>query len=149
MDKHEKKMLFEFIEDVCDVLEISVPEISFDGSRFQTATTLAQCDSRGRAIYLKDLGKPSPDFLFSAAHELRHIWQMRTDRERFFAEYRTADRCGNVDVYNQQPAEVDANAFGGLVMEDFFRLKPQFQGLSEGTRAKIFERMDEIVKELE
>lgn len=149
MDKRIRKMLLAFIEDICEVLEISVPEISFDGSRFQTATTLAQCDSRGDTIYLKGMNNPSPDLFFSAAHELRHIWQMRTDRVRFFGGYRTADRCRDIDEYNLQLAEVDANAFAGIVMVDFFGMKPQFQGLAEGTKAKIQERTEEIMREMQ
>lgn len=149
MDKRTRKMLLTFIENICEILEISMPEVSFDESRFQTATTLAQCDSRGDTIYLKDMNSPSPDLLFSAAHELRHIWQMRTDRVRFFDGYRTADRCRDIDEYNLQPAEVDANAFAGIVMVDFFGMKPQFHGLSEGTKAKIQERTKEIIEEMQ
>lgn len=39
-------------------------------------------------------------------------------------------------------AELDANAFAGLVMIEFFHLKPLFEGVPDSVKSKIFERME-------
>ena len=45
-------MVEEFIQTVCDVLDIDVPKISYDTSNFSTKSTLGQCDPSGKTIYL-------------------------------------------------------------------------------------------------
>lgn len=135
-------MIYDFINDICDILNIPVPFVSFDTSNFPTSTMLAQCSSDGSTIYLKKYDKPNPDQFFSIAHELRHIWQIQNDEQLYFSTYKPIDLCTSVEEYNLQIAELDANAFAGLVMMDFFNLKPQFLGLSDSVKAKIFERME-------
>lgn len=66
-------MVEEFIKDVCEILCIPVPSVSFDISRFLTDTMMAQCSPDGAVIYLKKREKPDPDYLFAVAHELRHV----------------------------------------------------------------------------
>ena len=137
-------MIHEFINDVCDILNISVPAISFDTSNFQSDTMMAQIDSSGTTIYLKKLSKPNPDQFFSVAHELRHKWQIQTDKEWYFSDYKPRELCSSVEEYNLQFAEIDAHAFAGIVMEGFFHLKPLFQGLSDVAKDKIYNRMKQI-----
>ena len=36
-------MINDFIADVCEILKINTPTVSFDTSHFQTGTMLAQC----------------------------------------------------------------------------------------------------------
>ena len=141
-------MMIEFISDVCNILNISVPSISFDMSNFSTDTMMAQCKSDGSTIYIKKIDKPNPDYLFSIAHELRHIYQIKTDYEWFLSDYKPIDLCASTEEYNLQFAEIDANAFAGLVMVDFFHLQPLFEGLSDVVKAKIFERMELLSIEL-
>lgn len=141
-------MINEFVNDVCDILNIKVPEVSFDTSNFQTLTMMAQCSPSGDVIYIKEYDKPNPDQLFSIAHELRHIWQMSNDRSYYFANYKPANACDSVESYNLQVAEVDANAFSMLVMSDFFGIKPLFNGLSEAVKQRIYKRAEEIKKEI-
>lgn len=148
MGKETKEMLQGFIEEICRVLEIDTPEVRFDTSHFQTTTMLAQCSSDGKEIFLKEFEKPNPDVLFAAAHELRHIWQLQTDEEKFFSDYKTADECGSVDVYNQQEAEVDANAFAVIAMVDMCRLKGELRGMSTKVKLMMERRIDEIVEEM-
>ena len=137
-------MIQDFINDVCNILKISVPHISFDVSDFQSETTMAQIDSPGTTIYLREFDKPNPDQFFSVAHELRHRWQIQTDKEWFFSDYKPRKLCSSVDEYNLQFAEIDAHAFAGIVMEEFFHLKPQFQGLSETVKEKICNRIKQL-----
>ena len=68
-------MIEEFITDICDLLDIPVPSISYDISHFPTKTTMAQCELTNNVIYLNKLDKPNPDYLFAIAHELRPIFQ--------------------------------------------------------------------------
>lgn len=141
-------MIYDFINDICNILNISVPSVSFDTSNFQTDTMMAQCKSDGSVIYIKKIDKPNPDYLFSIAHELRHIYQIQTDYEWFLSDYKPIDLCNSTEEYNLQFAEIDANAFAGLVMTDFFHLQPLFEGLSDAVKTKIFERMELLSTEL-
>lgn len=135
-------MIHGFIDDICDILGIDAPIISYDTSHFSTETMMAQVDSDGKYIFLRKKERPDPDDFFAVCHELRHIWQLRTDRDRFFNGYKTADLCGSLAEYNRQEAELDANAFAGLTMEIFFGLSPQFQGMPDDIKILIFSRMD-------
>ena len=135
-------MIYDFINDICDILNVSVPSVSFDTSNFPTDTMMAQCSSNGSTIYLKKYNKPNPDQLFSIAHELRHIWQSQNDEQLYFSKYKPINLCDSVEEYNLQIAELDANAFAGLVMMDFFHLKPLFEGVPNSVKTKIYERME-------
>lgn len=139
-------MINEFIADVCDILNISVPSVSFDTSNFLTDTMMAQCSSDGSTIYIKMIDKPNPDYLFSIAHELRHCYQIQTDIEWFLSDYKPINLCASTEEYNLQFTEIDANAFAGLVMADFFHLQPLFEGLSDSVKTKIFERMKQLTE---
>ena len=141
-------MIYDFIADICNILNIPVPSVSFDISNFPTDTMMAQCSPDGSTIYIKKIDKPNPDYLFSISHELRHIYQIQTDYELFLSDYKPIDLCASTEEYNLQFSEIDANAFAGLVMVDFFHLKPLFEGLSDSVKAKIFEQMELLSTEL-
>ena len=55
-------MIEEFITDICKLLEIPVPSISYDTSHFPTETTMAQCELTSNTIYLNKIDKPNPDY---------------------------------------------------------------------------------------
>jgi hypothetical protein len=135
-------MINKFIEDICDILNINKPDVSFDTTNFPSETMMAQCSPSGDTIYLKKYDKPNPDQLFSIAHELRHIWQIQNDEQLYFSDYKPIDLCNNIETYNLQPAELDANAFGCLIMISFFQRKPLFNGLPDSVKSKIYERME-------
>ena len=61
-------------------------------------------------------------------------------------DYKPVDLCASVEDYSLQFAELDANAFAGMVMVDFFHLMPQFTGVPVSVKSKIFERMEELKK---
>lgn len=50
--------------------------------------------------------------------------------------------CASAEKYNLQIAELDANAFAGLIMINFFNLKPLFEGVPKSVKVKIYERME-------
>ena len=135
-------MIEEFITDVCDLLDIEVPKISYDTSHFPTKTTLAQCEPGANTIYLNKADKPNPDYVFSIAHELRHIYQYQTDEKIYLSGYKPSNKCSSVEEYNLQIAEVDANAFASIIMIDFFSMKPQWNGLSE----KVIKAIENRIK---
>ncbi len=141
-------MIKEFITDVCELLEIKVPKISYDTIHFVTKTTLAQCEPVTNTIYLNKVDKLNPDYVFSIAHELRHIYQYQTDKEFYLSGYKPSNKCSSVEEYNLQIAEVDANAFASIVMTDFFSIKPQWNGLSNKAINEINKRINIIIHEL-
>lgn len=131
----------EYIIDICNLLEIKVPKISYDASDFLTKTTLAQCEPSANIIYLKKIDKPDLDYMFSIAHELRHIYQYQTDEKSYLSEYKSSDKCSSIEEYNLQIAEIDANAFASIVMTDTFSVQPQWNGLPD----KVIDAIDERV----
>lgn len=85
-----------------------------------------------------------PELLFSLAHELRHAYQIASGES--LEEYRTSDRI-SIEQYNLQPLEVDANAFGALIMSDFFGIVPRFRNMPDTVRKAIKDRMKQLQKE--
>lgn len=132
-------MIIEFVKDICEELNIDVPEISYDTSKFATETMMALCD--GNTIYIKPCDKPTPDMLFSIAHELRHMWQIKTDNHLYFDNYKTSKEV-DIETYNLQLAEIDANAYATVVMVDYFGLKPLYNGMSD----KVISAIQEHIK---
>lgn len=135
-------MIYDFISNICDILNIPKPSVSFDTSNFPTDTMMAQVNPSGDTIYLKRYDNPNPDQLFAIAHELRHIWQIQNDEHLYLSTYKPIDLCASVEEYNLQIAELDAHAFGSFVMIVFFHTMPLFEGLSDSVKSKIYDRME-------
>lgn len=140
-------MIKQFVSDVCNLLDIPVPAVSFDVSNFSSNTMMAQADPDGTMIFIKDT-PDTPDLFFAVAHELRHIWQSKHNKELYFCCYKTVNQCKSLEEYNLQIAEIDANAFAGLVMSDFFGLQPLFQGVPDTVKNRIFEQMEYLQSSL-
>ena len=141
-------MIEEFITDICELLDIPVPSISYDTSHFPTETTMAQCELTNNIIHLNKIDKPTPDYLFAIAHELRHIFQYQDDKQFYLSNYKTSDNCSSVEEYNLQIAEVDANAFASIIMVEYFHMQPQWNGLSDKVICAINDRINIIIREL-
>ena len=137
-------MVEKFIKYLCAVLNIEQPTISFDVSEFPTPTTMAMCSSDGFTIYLRQSDKLTPDLFFAIAHEMRHIWQIRTDYDFYLKNYKTSDVLP-IEEYNMQIAEIDANAFAGIVLTDFFKLQPLYKGMSEAVISEIENQQLKII----
>ena len=135
-------MIEEFIADICELLDIPVPSISYDTSHFPTETTMAQCELTSNTIYLNKLDKPNPDYLFAIAHELRHIFQYQNDEKFYLSNYKTSDKCSSIEEYNLQIAEIDANAFASIIMIEYFHMQPQWNGLSDKVINAINDRIN-------
>ena len=46
-------MIKEFVSEICEIIDISIPEISYDTSNFASDTMMAQVDSDGKTIFVK------------------------------------------------------------------------------------------------
>lgn len=106
---------------------------------------MALCNPAAHTIYLRKENNPNPDYVFSIAHELRHIYQYETDEQYYLSDYKTADKCSSIEEYNLQIAEIDANAFAAIVMKDFFALAPQWQGLTRNVIAAINKQIKHLL----
>lgn len=141
MDK--KQICVKFAWEICDILEISVPDIKFvSADRMHTGTQIAALTPN--AVLIRDDIAVSPELFFALAHELRHAYQIANGES--LEEYRTSDRI-SIEQYNLQPLEVDANAFGALIMSDFFGIVPQFRNMPDTVRKAIKDRMKQLQKE--
>lgn len=138
----------EYITDICELLNIPNPSISYDTSHFTTQTTMAQCELTSNTIYLSKIDKPNPDYLFSIAHELRHLWQYKENKQFYFSGYKTSDKCSSIEDYNLQIAEIDANAFATIIMSNWFHLQPQWNALSDKVINVINDRINVIAHKL-
>ena len=141
MDK--KQICIKFSREICDILDIPVPVIKFvSADRMRTGTQIAALTPN--AVLIRDDIAVSPELFFALAHELRHAHQIAHGES--LEEYRTSDKIG-VERYNLQPLEADANAFGALVMSEFFGIVPQFRNMPDTVRKAIKDRMKQLQKE--
>lgn len=141
MDK--KQICIKFSREICDILDIPVPFIKFvSADRMHTGTQIAALTPD--AVLIRDDIAVSPELFFALAHELRHAHQIAHGES--LEEYRTSDRI-SIEQYNLQPLEVDANAFGALIMSDFFGIVPQFRNMPDTVRKAIKDRMKQLQKE--
>ena len=138
-----KLSIREYISDVCKNLGIKAPTIVYS-SNFPTITTMAQYDLDNNRLMIPHAKDPSPDYLFAIAHELRHVWQKQDDPEWFFANYKSSAELDN-ESYNLQFAEIDANAYAAIVMENIFHLSPQWNNITDCVVFEIERRMDQII----
>lgn len=109
-------------------------------------THIMRLSPDGKTIEIQRDAIVSPDLIYGILHELRHVWQMQTDPDRYYADYLPSDRCLTLELYNLQPAEIDAHAYAAIQMQKLFGLAPQFNGLSEAVKEKIRKRIEEIRK---
>ena len=118
---------------------IDPPKVSYNTDHFDSNTMLAQCAPDGSTIYVKEPESINPDILFAIAHELRHVWQIRTDKKKYLGDYRPVNLCKSLEEYNLQESEIDANAFAAAVMYELFDLRPLFSNLPEKVRDTIWD----------
>ena len=142
----DKAALESYISALCKNLDIVPPRMHYNSTDMQSKTTIAQAACSGEDIYLKKLeGQDERDVLFATTHEIRHIWQIRKHEEEFFKNYKPLNLCSDIDEYNLQDAELDANAYATAVMLVFFKGKPLFNSLDEATKDEIYRRASKII----
>ena len=138
-----KLSIRKYISDVCKNLGIKCPTVIYN-SNLQTATAMSQYNLDRNELMISPIDNLSPDSLFAIAHELRHAWQKQDDPEWFFANYKPRTELDN-ESYNLQFAEIDANAYAAIVMENIFHLSPQWNNLTDRVIFEIERRMDQII----
>lgn len=138
-----KLSIRKYISDVCKNLGIKCPIIIYT-SNLQTDTTMVQYNLEQNEIMIPPIDDLSHDYLFAIAHELRHAWQKQDDPEWFFANYKPSTELDN-ESYNLQFAEIDANAYAAIVIENIFHLSPQWNNLTDRVVFEIERRMDQII----
>lgn len=73
MDK--KQICIKFAQEICDILDISVPAIKFvSADRMRTSTQIAALTPD--AVLIRNDMTISPELFFAIAHELRHSYQI-------------------------------------------------------------------------
>ncbi len=151
LDDLQKQSLRETAWIICDeYLDIEFPKIVFKrSSHMPTATTKALAvfeEDKTPTIYIDPKIDYDPSIVFVLAHELRHIYQFFEFSSDVFTENKASDEL-STDDYNLQPLELDANAFGMIVMQDITGCKPLFYGLSESVRKAIDKQAKRILED--
>jgi Zn-dependent peptidase ImmA (M78 family) len=137
------KELVKFANEIADFLQIDTPKIEYNENVVDA--------ERGDYIPEKDeiilAGElDSRDIYFTVAHELRHKWQFLNEYNTYFADYKEIEEI-NLNGYRMQKAEIDANAFGMIMMIKYFQGTVCFNGYSKEEKRKIIERASELAKE--
>lgn len=143
-------MIKNYLIALCDLLDINMPSVSYDTSKFNSKTmmAMAEINEKGSKIYLMKKSNPDPDYLFAIAHEMRHICQAKTNMDLYLSNYKTANQFSSVNEYNLQLAEVDANAFAAIVMINMFGVKPTWNNLSDKVIAIVEQQMNSMIDEI-
>ncbi len=111
-----------------------------------TSTQIAAADIEKNIIYTKKSINDEKLMFFAIAHELRHLWQNEHKNEMIkqFNEEKL-----DINKYNDQEAEIDANAFATAIMVAVFNVKPLFYEFDDKIKEKIYEKAKKIVEEFE
>ncbi len=126
------------------VLKIRTPKW-IEVEILDTDTQIAAADIEKNIIYTKK-GTDEKMLFFAIAHELRHMWQAKNKKDLLIKFDKSKK---DIKCYNEQEAEVDANAFAAAIMVLMFGIRPLFKTLSEETREKIYAQTEIIMDELE
>ncbi|MDY4588978.1 MAG: hypothetical protein SPD47_11065 [Oscillospiraceae bacterium] len=137
-------MINNYIKMICGMLSLPMPQVFYNDSAL-LPDEHARLTPDGKRLYLRKLKAASLDQLFAAAAELRREWQRRTDNELYFGSYRPREEL-SLREFSLQPSEVDANAFGAVVVLAFFGVDPVFDELPGVARSRIEARAEEIRK---
>ncbi len=120
-----------YTDKLSRLLNIEVPHTieEMDRTKMVSPTTIAQYSKKENTITIWSKADIK-DIYFSIAHELRHIWQLKYHENEYFDNYKTASEL-ELEAYNLQAPELDANAFALIIMEEMFEISPLFQGLPD------------------
>lgn len=129
-----------YVKKICKMLDVRPPKVRYV-QELDTPTKMAAYSPEKNTLYVKD-SLENYDLLFAIAHELRHLWQSE-NRKDMFDEYQSSVGL-SIEEYNLQEAEVDANAFGMIVMSELFHVTPLFDGQTEEVKQAIQNRAKEI-----
>ncbi|MCR4996111.1 MAG: hypothetical protein K6A61_02295 [Butyrivibrio sp.] len=102
--------------------------------------------SEGKVLITCEVSDEPLAMFYTIAHELRHMHQMLY-MDEFFKNY-TLENMHDMNLYNEQPEEIDANAFSGFLCEAIFNVGcPPLEETSEKVMKKIERRAIELFQE--
>ena len=137
--------LMSIAKDVCNKLEIDFIPINF-GMEEESKGNLAKLNivsGKAKNITLTDRSNINPyDIILALVHELRHAYQIKHN-PKILEGYKQIGEI-SLEDYNLQKAELDANAYASLYMEQNFKLKPTWNGYSEKVKKEIEKRKREL-----
>lgn len=126
------------------ILGVDTPEW-IEVEVLDTDTQIAAADIEKNIIYTKK-GTDEKMLFFAIAHELRHMWQAKNKKD-ILKKFDKSKK--DIRRYNEQEAEVDANAFATAIMVAMFNVKPLFYEFDDKIKEKIYEKAKKIVEEFE
>lgn len=126
------------------VLKIRTPKW-IEVEELDTSTQIAAADIEKNIIYTKKSINDEKLMLFAIAHELRHMWQAKNKKDLLIKFDKSKK---DIERYNEQEAEIDANAFATAIMVAMFGVKPLFS-LDEKIKKKIYTKSEKILEEIE
>lgn len=135
--------LIEFANEIADFLQIDTPKITYDENAVDTESG-DYIPEKDEIILSGELD--GHDIYFTVAHELRHKWQFLNKYNIYFIDYKEIEEI-SLSEYRMQNAEIDANAFGMIMMIKYFQGTVCFNGYSKEEKIKIIERASELAKE--
>lgn len=139
-------ILYRLLLDICSLLKIPAPAVFFPER--MPSTLKNGMEARGLSYpgdkpYTTDIfvrgTMDSPSIIKTLSHELRHAWQHKYHND-WFDDY-TTEKSGN--EYALQKAEIDADAFAYLFMEQY-GVKYKLSNLGEKVYKALLIRMAEI-----
>lgn len=141
----EKNRLIKLLEDVADELDIDAKLIFKRKDFFATPSTRAVANVRFHTIFIDPAFPFDATMLLAITHEARHIYQY--DNGIYdISEHTSSDKV-DLEEYNLQQMEVDANAFARVYLSNVFGIVPLFQNMSDKVKKAIEKRAEEIIRE--
>lgn len=130
MDK--KQICIKFAREICDILDISAPDIKFvSADRMHTGTQIAALTPD--AVLIRNDIEISAELFFALAHELRHAYQIASGES--LEEYRTVQ-----SATTGSRCECIWRAYH----VGFFGIVPQFRNIPDTVRKAISDHMEQI-----
>ncbi len=121
----EDEKIKQYVKDVCEVLCVDAPIVLYEGDDMQKNSSAQTVFANGTyTLNIVDGSINPSDTYFVVARELRHMWQMITDRKKYFSDYLVAPNISEEDQ-NAQISEIDCTAFAIYIMRRFFSLTPK------------------------
>lgn len=113
----------------CRTLSVPVPSVRLaEPAEFATPTTKCAVSSDGKELLInRSFAEANADETFiwlALSHECRHIWQALN--AELFRGYLDSAAL-SVQEYNTQPAEIDAWAWGVVVLANRFHTRPTLE----------------------
>ena len=120
-----QSIIMDFMEVICDKLDIEVPFLGVSKDYMSTPTTMAVYRPKDNVIFLNPdycIGEILSLMFFSVAHELRHKWQYNNFGIDIFSKsrYKKSSEL-SLEEYNSQDVEIDANYYAIKYMDKHYK----------------------------